>query len=424
MHWTEGRWTTQLAMIGVVCFGLAGCRGADERTTAAPTGRFATDLAFLQAHSAVVVLADPSGAAQVAVAPAYQGRVMTSTTGGSDGPSFGWIGRAAIASGRRQPHMNVFGGEDRFWLGPEGGQYALYFKPGDPFDLDHWQTPEPFDWGAWDVASQTASEVRFRKRMALVNYSGTRIEIDVDRTVRLLEAGDVRAHLGASPGEAVRAVAFESSNTVTNAGTAPWEPQSGLVSVWILGMFNPSPETTIVVPFAPGPESALGPIVNDKYFGPVPPDRMLVKDSVILFRGDGQYRSKIGVAPSRALNVAGSYDGAGHVLTLVQYTRPAGARNYVNSMWEIQREPYKGDVVNSYNDGPAAPGRPPLGPFYELETSSPALSLSPGERYTHVHRTFHFVGPEAELDRIARATLTIGLAELVQAFGRPSTNAR
>ena len=45
--------------------------------------------------------------------------------------------------------MNVFGGEDRFWLGPEGGQYALYFKPDDPFDLDHWQVPDAFDWDTW-----------------------------------------------------------------------------------------------------------------------------------------------------------------------------------------------------------------------------------------------------------------------------------
>ena len=52
--------------------------------------------------------------------------------------------------------MNVFGGEDRFWLGPEGGQYSLYFKPGDPFDLDHWQVPDAFDWGAWEIASQSA----------------------------------------------------------------------------------------------------------------------------------------------------------------------------------------------------------------------------------------------------------------------------
>jgi hypothetical protein len=85
-------------------------------------------------------------------------------------------------------------------------------------------------------------------------------------------------------------------------------------------------------------------------------------------------------------------------------------------MWEIQREPYKGDVINSYNDGPPAPGKPPLGPFFELETSSPALKLSPAQHYTHVHRTFHLVGPEQELDRIARATLKVSLDELKKAF--------
>jgi hypothetical protein len=109
--------------------------------------------------------------------------------------------------------------------------------------------------------------------------------------------------------------------------------------------------------------------------------------------------------------VAGSYDASEHVLTLVQYTRPADTLSYVNSMWEIQREPYKGDVINSYNDGPPDAGQPPLGPFFELETSSPAVSLSPAQSYTHVHRTFHFVGPEAELDRIARATIKVGLDE-------------
>ena len=379
-------------------------------------GKFDADLAFLRQHTRIVVLSGSPGGGQVAVSPAYQGRVMTSTTGGSDAPSFGWLGRAAITSGQRQPHMNVFGGEDRFWLGPEGGQYALYFKPGDPFDLDHWQVPEAFDWAGWEIATQSASSVSFRKRMALTNYSGTSLELDVDRTVRLLTKADIATLLGESPGSAVRTVAFESSNTVTNAGSAAWTPPSGLVSIWILGMFNPSTATTIALPFTPGPESTIGPIVNDAYFGKVPADRLMVKEAVIFFRGDGQHRSKIGLPPARALPVAGSYDASGHVLTLVQYTRPAGPANYVNSMWEIQREPYKGDVVNSYNDGPAAPGKPPLGPFYELETSSPALSLAPGERYTHVHRTFHFVGPEADLDRISRATLKVGIADLAGAF--------
>jgi len=400
----------------VVCLGAAGCSAADRPVAPAAAGQFESDVAFLKQHTEVVLLTDPSGGSQVAVAPGYQGRVMTSTTGGNNAPSFGWVGRDVIASGERQPHINVFGGEDRFWLGPEGGQYSLFFKPGDPFDLEHWQVPDALDWGRWDVVSQSPAAVRFRKHTTLVNYSGTPMQIEIDRTVRVLSAAEVVSHLGSSSGTGVRAVAFESSNTVTNAGKEPWQPKSGLVSVWILGMFRPSPETTIAIPFVPGPESAFGSVVNDSYFGKVPNDRLLIREPVIFFRGDGRYRSKIGLSPSRALPVAGSFDAAARVLTVVQYTRPPDAVDYVNSMWEMQREPYKGDVINSYNDGPPAPGKPPLGPFYELETSSPALSLSPGQHYTHVHRTFHLVGPESDLDRIARASLKVGIAELTNVF--------
>src|SRR3954462_2796744 len=59
-------------------------------------GPFADDLAFLKQHTSLVLLTG-AGGAQVAVSPAYQGRVMTSTTGGADAPSFGWLGREAIA---------------------------------------------------------------------------------------------------------------------------------------------------------------------------------------------------------------------------------------------------------------------------------------------------------------------------------------
>jgi len=378
--------------------------------------RFDSDLAFLRQHTKVIVLADPSDASKVVVAPDYQGRVMTSTTGGADAPSFGWIGRAAIASVKRQPHMNVFGGEDRFWLGPEGGQFSLYFKKNDPFDLDHWQVPEAFDWGSWATAKQSPTSVQFHKRMALTNYSGALFDIDVDRTVRVVGRTEALTLLGTTPGSGIRMVAFESSNTIRNAGTRRWDPKTGAVSIWILAQLNPSPDTTIVVPISPGPASTLGIPIKDDYFGKVPADRLAVKDAVAFFRGDGQYRSKIGVPPRRALPVAGSYDAANHVLTIVTFTRPPDARQYVNSMWEIQRDPYGGDVINSYNDGPPAPGKPPLGPFYELETSSPALTLEPGGSYTHIHRTFHFTGPESELSAIARATLKVDLADVKGAF--------
>jgi hypothetical protein len=392
---------------------LASVSATQPSRSAAPTA-FAGDLAFLQQHTRTILLID--GPARVVIAPEYQGRVMTSTADGDT--SFGWIGRDAVASGTRQPHMNVFGGEDRFWLGPEGGQYALFFKPGDPFDLDHWQTPEPFDWGAWTVAAQSKTSATFRRHMDLVNHSGTRFVLDVDRTVRLLPAPEAARDLQVASPAGVHAVAFESSNTVTNRGAAAWQPATGLVSIWILSQFTPTPSTTIAIPFAGGPEATMGPIVNDAYFGKVPADRLQIKDGVIRFRADGQYRAKIGLAPQRTLGVAGSYDAATHVLTIVQFSRRDGARDYVNSMWETQKEPYRGDALNSYNDGPLAPGKPGLGPFYELESSSPALRLEPGARFTHVHRIFHFQGPEAALDPIARGVLKVSLADLAATFAR------
>jgi hypothetical protein len=212
-------------------------------------------------------------------------------------------------------------------------------------------------------------------------------------------------------------VAFESENRLTNVGEDPWEKETGLPSIWILGMFPPSPGVTVVIPVAPGSEEDLGPVVNDAYFGKVPADRLIIKSDRLFFRGDGLHRSKIGIPPRRARPVCGSYDPERGVLTLIHLTLLEGAQDYVNSMWEIQDEPYAGDVVNSYNDGPPEPGAKPLGPFYELESSSPALALEAGESHVHVHATVHFQGGPEALDPIARAVLGVGIAEIEAAFG-------
>jgi hypothetical protein len=181
-------------------------------------------------------------------------------------------------------------------------------------------------------------------------------------------------------------------------------------------MFNPSPKTTIVIPFKRGTESQLGPIVNDAYFGKVPAERLKIADGVVFFRGDGTQRGKIGVSRRRALPVAGAYDAQAQALTLVHYTLPEGATDYVNSMWQEQTRPYEGDVLNSYNDGAPEPGKPPLGPFFELETSSPAAALAPGESISHVHTTLHVIGPHAALDVLAKQVLGVGLDAIQGAF--------
>jgi Family of unknown function (DUF6786) len=399
-------------------FLIAAFMAACAKPAKAPEGvLFKDDVAFLKAHTNPVVLSAKDGLAQAAVSPDLQGRVTTSSAGGAEGSSFGWINRELIVSGENNLHMNGFGGEDRFWLGPEGGQFSLFFKKDAPFDLDHWYTPPPINEGAFDIVSQETDSIHFRKAMHLQNYSGTEFDLELNRTIRLLGAEEVRA-LGVPAPEGVRMVAFASENSIANTGLTPWTKETGLLSIWILGMFKPSPETTIIIPFKPGPAEELGPAVNDTYFGKVPADRLVVRDGILFFSGDGKYRSKIGISPRRVRAFAGSYDALRKVLTVIHLTVHEGVSDYVNSMWEIQENPFSGDVVNSYNDGPPSPGAKPLGPFYELESSSPAAALDPGEALTHVHATIHFQGEDKALDGIARAVFGVGIAEIQQALNK------
>ena len=398
-----------ILMVSAGC--MTGATGPEKQT-------FATDVAFLQKHTEVVVLKDSSGKSQVAVLPQMQGRVMTSTAEGPGGYSFGWINRELVSSGKTVEHITVYGGEDRFWIGPEGGQFSVFFKKGVPFDLEHWFTPAAVDTEPWELVSKTSRSAALRKTMRLQNYSDTVFDVRVNREVRVLNRGEALKALDLSAGPKVNVVAYESNNTMTNAGKEAWAHQTGLLSIWILGMFTPSPETTIVVPFNMGPEDKLGPAVNDSYFGKVPANRLVVKDGILFFSGDGQYRSKIGLSPMRAKNVLGSYDAANKALTIVQYNKPRDVLDYVNSMWQLQDAPYRGDTVNSYNDGPPAPGAKPMGPFYELETSSPAAALAPAQSILHTHRTFHFKGSKDDLDAIARKVLGASIEEIESALPR------
>lgn len=375
-------------------------------------GHFGYDLAFLkQYHKDLVLLSDESGEAQVIVLPAYQGRVMTSTAGGPAGASFGWINHDLIASGKPAEHINVFGGEERFWLGPEGGQFSVFFKKGAPFNFDNWFVPKQLDTEPFRLTGATKTEARFEQDIRLENYSGTAFDLSVQRDIRLLGKNKIDSLLGMTLPAAVESVGFESENTLKNTGTQTWDKKTGLLSIWILSMLNAAPGTTVAIPYKQGGDKTLGKIVTDDYFGKVPAERLHVGNGLILFRADGQKRSKIGVSPLRAMPLAASWDADNGVLTIAQFSLPVGATDYVNSLWEIQKEPFRGDAVNAYNDGPNDTGKQ-LGAFYELESSSPAAALKPGESTTHLHRTIHLKGPAADLEAVARKVLGVGLAEI------------
>jgi hypothetical protein len=369
---------------------------------------FADDVAFLDARAKTIVLQDPSGG-RVALSPQYQGRVMTSAVS-AQGQSLGWINRPFIESATTGTPFDNYGGEDRFWLGPEGGQNGLYFAPGRPFVFDEWQTPHAMQEGAWTVADQKADEVTFTKSMTVTTWSKTEFVMDVERTVRLIPSSEAAKRLGLS-GVAAQYVGYETKNRIVNRGTKPWTKESGLPSIWILAMFAPAADARVIIPFE---KSGSGEIVNDRYFGKVPASRLAIHEDkgFLAFTCDGKERGKIGLSPSRAKSVLGSYSASSHLLTVVNYDGPQKGAPYVNSMWEQQKDPYSGDVVNSYNDGPPAPGKPPLGGFYEIETSSPGAELAPGKDLTHTHRTFHFVGDAATLDGLSKSALGVSLADL------------
>jgi hypothetical protein len=370
------------------------------------------DIALLSARAPVEVLESPFGG-RVVVSAAWQGRVMTSAVE-PHGASLGFVHRAFIEKGQAGTQFDNYGGEDRFWLGPEGGQFGLYFASGAPFTIAAWQVPHAMQEGAWDVVARDGAHVTMTRAMHLTNWSGTAFDVAVERTVRVLGPDDVRARFGELPPPGAKWVAFESVNRVTNAGARAWAPEAGLLSIWILGMYAPSPDATVVVPFDP---AGTGPIVNDAYFGKIPPDRLRVheRDGWLAFTADGEKRGKLGLGPSRARDALGSFSPSARLLTLVRYSRAASAPNgYVNSLWARQAEPYGGDVVNSYNDGPTAPGQPSLGGFYEIETSSPAAALAPGGSIEHVHTTLHVVGDPAALDPLARRVLGVWLADVGQ----------
>ena len=221
------------------------------------------------------------------------------------GQSLGYINRDFIAAGKTGTQFDNYGGEDRFWLGPEGGQFALYFPPGKPFEFANWQTPAAFQQGQWEISSQSAERVEFSRSMKLENYAGTLFEIDVRRVIRPLDGAAVAKLLGDSAPslDGISWVGFETTNIIENVGKVAWTEKTGAPSIWILAMYNPSPDTWVMVPYDP---QGSGRVVNDSYFGKVPADRLLVTGDTLLFKCDGNFRSKIGVGPGRAKPFAGS----------------------------------------------------------------------------------------------------------------------
>jgi hypothetical protein len=371
---------------------------------------FGEDAAFILKHTDGFVLSLDKQ--KIVVVPKYQGRIMTSTANGDDGFSFGWTNNSLIESGKFGDNFSAFGGEDRFWIGPEAGRHGIFYDKGKAFKWENWRTPTYIDKEPFELVNKSSNSASFQHQFEVVNYSGNHFQVKVNRAVRLLTHKETEKILNYPIEENTSFVAFQSNNEIINIGQNIWNKETGLLNIWIVGIFSPSDNTNVVIPIKTGNDSALGYKVTDDYFKPVPEQRLRGEDNEVYFKGDGQFQCKIGVNHKRSKGILGSYDPVNKVLTIIKFNQPDNYLGYANHLSNDKNGRYDGDAIMSYNDGPANPGEKPFGPYYELETNSPVKELAPGDSLKHVHTTIHFQGDTAVLNKLSIALLGVSIEKI------------
>jgi hypothetical protein len=392
---------------------LCACRPSEHKSVSVENykkGTFGYDLSFLKKKDSVIVLKSNDGLSQVIISAKYQGKIFTSTAAGDTGKSFGWINYKAFDA-KIDPHMNAYGGEDRLWLGPEGGKFALFFNPGTKMEFANWHTPAAIDHESWTIVSKTGKQASLVKDMALPNYAGTVLRLKVGREISLLDRADIQNALGIQLDNYIKTVGIKTDNSITNTGSTPWTTKTGAPCLWNLDMFTPSPGAVIVIPYN---ENAAGKVATTDYFGQIPPNRVAYKNGHLFFKADGKSRGKLGMPALRTKAIAGNFDAVNNVLTIMSFDVDTKS-SYLNQEWTPDKDPLIGDAVNAYNDGPLADGTQ-MGPFFEIESVSPGAFLKPGETLTHRHNIFHFTGNKASLNKIALKVLDISLNDIQLSF--------
>jgi len=375
-------------------------------------GTFGYDLNYLsQKDDSLIVLSGDGGQSKIIVSAKYQAKVFTSTADGLDGVSMGFVNYKFFDAGKVDEHMNGFGGENRFWLGPEGGKYSVFFKPDSQQIYDNWHTPKPFDIEPWTVTFANSEKVSFKKEMEVTNYLGNRLKLQVDRSIALIERPEIESGLKIQLNPNVKAVGYKTDNVITNRNDFEWTKETGTVCIWMLDMFNPAPHAFTFVPYNEGDSTELGKVVTSNYFGEIPADRLKITDRMIFLKTDGDYRSKIGLNAKRTQSMAGNYDPDSKRLTIITFDVEKDS-TYLSQEWNPEKNPLTGDAMNAYNDGPLADGSI-MGPFLELESVSPAAFLKPMVSLSHKHTVYHFVGDEAGLSSITEKLFGISIRDLM-----------
>ncbi len=369
-----------------------------------------------QTENEPILLTGEKAGALVVVSPKLVGRVMDATFKGEDGETLAWWDEDLIQGkkGQNPAFYNNVGGDSRIWWAPEAGGYTTFFDPGKPYEEAQWRVP--------DIMGKTQFQnikikkegkrqvgVTYDANVQATMYNGNPLNLYVKRAVKMVEQPFSKTNLKKFfADQSIQYVGYSTTDSIKNTGAKPLNRKNGLVSMWVLGQYQPGLETYVILPILSGSNEKLGPPVVDYNFfnnAPVPANRKLIRPNYIVYKTDGQYRGKLGLKPGRAKSTVGSIDLKNNLLTIVDAKINKKGR-YLNSLWtQKPGEELLGSASETFNDGPMVPGGTSLGGFYELERLSDAPDLKRGEGYSFTVTTRRYSGDLEQLLEIAKHPL-------------------
>ena len=154
---------------------------------------FLSDLNFLKDHDSSLVVLE-SGHSKIIVSPKYQGKVFTSTADGDSGTSFGWVHYKAFEVAP-DPHINTYGGENRVWIGPEGGKFSVFFPKDRRWFSITGKRPRPLTPSNGRLPKTTfpSPDKRNTQRIELC---GNQTILCIKRKIKILDNEQIKAALG------------------------------------------------------------------------------------------------------------------------------------------------------------------------------------------------------------------------------------
>lgn len=334
-------------------------------------------------------LTNNNGNSRILISPFYQGRILTSTYNNTQGLSNGWINETALTDANKS-----IGGEERLWIAPLGSQFSFYFQQIQPLHDDNWKVPATIDAEPYSVISKSNSKVKLFKTMQLTNNIGTQFKIEINREISILSKENINNNLNIEVDKNTKFVAFETYHKLKNIDTVTWKKHTGLAGLWSAGMY-PGDDSVVIIPLKN--QGTKHDVLT--YLATIDSTRLTIKNNTILFKTDGQYRSKIGIPPQFAPTVYGCYSKLKNKLTIIQYKKEADSL-YSNSLVSIQDTPYNGEAIPIYNNSTD---------FFELESNAPLKVLKPNETTTHWQRVYHFHAPKNTLHELSKKLLGFDL---------------